>query len=122
MAGPSTRATSRASSSWRRSAGTAGGRSAPADRQRLDFGEGKVVIVDVAQRRHPRQQQRPTFRLADEGHRQRPAGAAGRQEDPGVGHRFRRLAQTQPQARRQGIDEGQARGDGEDLGLDHASI
>ena len=77
--------------------------------------EGDVVLVDVAQRRHLRQQQRPSAGSADEGQGQRPAGAAGRQEDPRGGEILGRIAQTGQQPRRQRVDERQARSNGVDV-------
>ena len=78
--------------------------------------EAQRLLVDIAQRPDRRQDQRPALADPQECLAQRPAGAARRQQDQVVRESLRLAVRLGQQPRRQRIQEGPARRDGQDAG------
>ena len=78
--------------------------------------ESQFVLVDVAQRHHPRQQQRPAAAPPQKRIGQRPAGATGGQQDRDGRQHGGLVADRRVYAGHQGVDEGQPGTDRIDLG------
>ena len=74
-------------------------------RQVLAGGERKIVLVDIADRAHPGQQQGRAAAQPQEGLAQGAAGAARRQQDQDRRQAFGRAAETVEQAACEGRDE-----------------
>ena len=77
-------------------------------------GEGQLVLVHVAERRQPRQQQGPAAALAQEGLAQGAAGAPGGKENGGLRQGLGPAAHPGVETGGQGVDEGHAGGNGVD--------
>ena len=73
-------------------------------------GEDQFVLVHVAKRRQPRQQQGPAAALAQEGLAQGAAGAPGGEENGGLGQGLGPAADPGVETGGQGVDEGYAGG------------
>ena len=90
-------------------------------RQVFAGGERKIVLVDIADRAHPRQQQGRAAAQPQEGLAQGAAGAARRQQDQDRRQAFGRIAEAVEQAARQRRDEIPVGRDGKDIRSGHAA-
>ena len=84
-------------------------------RQVLPGRKGEIVLVDIADRVHARQQHRRPAALPQEGLAQSAAGPAGRQQDQNRRQAFGRIAEAVEQAAREGGDEIPVRRNGVDV-------
>ena len=85
-----------------------------AERIAVPRGQLPLAIVDVAQRRQPRQYGGLAAAGAQEGFAQGPHRAAGRHQDQQIGERQRVAAMFRQHPRRQRVGEATVYGDGED--------